>query len=288
MRNYRCVPIAFLLFVCMFMCGAALLLTSQEVVLVYKDIGKPVYMNEAPDNAGLYQDLFQEALGRIGFRLEIERYPKVRTYELLESGAADLYPGGIFNLERSEFLLFLPVGLYRDESYIALTSANIPEMKSPQDMNEHQLSWLVELGSTQPKQAAEFGVPFHSIKDASIEKAILLIRAGRPFCFRVIREELDYYMQDKGLSDLAEIGMRAHSDCFPERHSPLYFGFSRKSSYYREEPNPSFDPDLPISAGNFPVRAVPGSLPDLLQTAFKQLQHEGFTARLEVQYEVDH
>lgn len=260
---------------------------ERILTLVYKDIGKPPYMEEAPDNSGLYLDMISRAAEMIGFGLEVERLPKTRTYENLKIGSADIYPSGVFETERSRFLFYFPNGLYRYENYYAITSLDIPELNSVQELNDHNLQWLVELGSTQPKQAEQFGVEYYALRDIRIEKAILLINNRRPFCFRVIKEDLEHYMEIHDVSSMEELGIKVHENCFPTLASELYLGFSRASPYYQELPNRDYNPEEPLSVENFPYKLNPDSVAALLRHAFKQMIDNGEIDRLKLKYNIE-
>ncbi len=54
-------------------------LPSESIVITmgYKTTQKAPYINQAPDNNGLYYELYSEAAKRIGAELKIVRMPKV-------------------------------------------------------------------------------------------------------------------------------------------------------------------------------------------------------------------
>jgi len=132
---------------------SVLFASEKTLTLVYKDIGKPPYMQVSPDNSGLYLEMMEKAAQKIGFELEVIRLPKKRTYIFLEEGHADLYASGEFREYRSKFLFYFPNGLKRESHYYGLTHDNIPEITSISQLNNHNLIWMVELGSTWPKLA---------------------------------------------------------------------------------------------------------------------------------------
>lgn len=250
---------------------------SDEKVLklVYKDIGKPPYMQVAPDNSGLYFDMMQRAAEKIGFRLKVVRLPKIRTYMYLKTGRADLHASGEFRDYRSKYLYYFSNGLYRKENYYGLTSIEIPELTSIPEINKYNLSWIVELGSSWPLQAEAFGVKYSEVKKTDIDMAIKYIRHGRSVFFRVIKKDLEEYMVKKNITSMEDLGVRVHKNACKTHTSPLYVGFSRFSPHYKEEPNLQYDKNKPLSPENFPFKLVPGSVPHKLQNAFKEMIDSG-------------
>lgn len=265
--SVRCGVMTFLFFI------SIMSLTAQDKVLtlVYKDVGKIPYMQASPDNGGVYVELLEAAVNKIGFQLVVKRVPKPRTYLELSLGNADIYPSVVFNIKRSEILYFIKNGLHRHEVYYLLTDIAIPDLRIPSDINDARLQWQVEIGSTQAKQAENLGIVYHQTKDISIYKAIRSIQAGRPFCYRVTSSELEHYMHKNNISLMSEIGIKVHKNCFPDLSAPLFVGFSRNSPFYEEEINPYYDKTLPISVENFPYRLVAGSIPDQLQKVLQQM-----------------
>jgi hypothetical protein len=261
----------------------------QETVLklVYKDSGKQPYMQTAPDSSGLYLDLIGLACEKAGYRLEVIRVPKARTYLLLETGAADLYPALIFNRDRSEFIAFIKNGLFRQENYYGISAQNIPEIRSYKDLRGSGLIWIIELGGSLKAEAEKNQIDFSSIKDLDISKAVQLISKGRPFFYRAVDEELEDYLAAKKLESLNELGIKMHTGIFLPLDAPLYTGFSRKSPLYREELNPYYNKKIPPGADNLPYRLVKDSVPYRLQEAFDGLIRSGEVGRLLKKYKLE-
>ena len=98
---------------------AALLLTllmcpisqSCELVMGYQNKAKLPLINKAPDNSGIYFDIYSLAAQKINCRLKVVRLPKVRTLNNIKIGEIDFYPGMKFSLERSAYAHFIPNGL---------------------------------------------------------------------------------------------------------------------------------------------------------------------------------
>lgn len=233
-------------------------------------------MEKSPDNSGLYYDLMSNAANKIGFRLEVIRLPKVRTYQLLETGEADIYASGEFRDYRSEYIYFFKNGIYRDEDFYGLTVSEIPDLSSITDINKYGLTWVFELGCSWPLQAKAFNVNYIEIPEGrNIEKAIDILKKGRLFFFKFTPEEIREYKDRNKIETLDILGIKVHKDCCDSHKAPLYTGFSRKSKYYKEQINPNYNSKKKISAENFPVELVPGTVPFMLKNAINQMIQSG-------------
>lgn len=266
-------------------CPAGVTFANDRVLtLVYKESGKPPYMGVAPDNSGLYLDMMQRATQKIGYDLRVLRLSKKRTYRLLESGEAELYASAQFRKYRSKFLIYMPNGLYRQETFWGLTRADIPRLTNVSQLNEHNLTFIVELGSSWPRKARRYGVPYSEIPVVSVEEAVATLQLGRPFFFGILQEDIEQYMEDNGIASMAELGIRVHTNCLKPNNAPLYTNFSRNSPHYSEEVNPDYDENRPLSAENFPYRLTPGSVPYRLQQALQEMYESGETKALVQKY----
>lgn len=252
--------------------------------LVYKDIGKPPYMQAYPDNSGLYFDILNRAVEKIGFRLVVLRLPKKRTYRMLEKGEADLYPSGVFKNFRSEFLYYFPNGLSRYEIYYGFTSIEIPEITKVSEINNYNLQWFVELGGSDVLEAKRVGVKYFEVKDVRVDKAVALLSGKRPAFFKIIKADLENYMAVNKIGSMKDIGMRLHKNCFKPMEKPLYIGFSKRSPYYKVQPNVLYDKTKPVSAENYPFEPVPGSVPDKLKKVLQEMIESGEIAALKQKY----
>ena len=65
--------------------------------MVFKLGDKFPLMRSAPDNSGIFQDLYSQAAKRIGCDLIITRLAKARLHETLRKGVYDFYPGASFS-----------------------------------------------------------------------------------------------------------------------------------------------------------------------------------------------
>lgn len=254
--------------------------------LVYKESGKPPYMERAPDSTGLYTDLVAEAVRRIGYRLEVVRVPKARAYLLLQRGEAELYPSLLINAKRGKFLAFVRNGLHRNEEYLALTPASVAPLRSVQDITLHGLSWIYDRGSSAEQDAAAAKVPHYAVSNLDLARAIDMARAGRPVFYKVVDVDLSDYLEANKIKSLAHLPVRLHETLFQSVSAPLYLGFSKVSTLYQEEANPAFNADKPVSFANYPTRLVADSVPDKLGKALNAMVLDGTVEALLKKYKL--
>jgi hypothetical protein len=252
--------------------------------MTYKDIGKPGYMDAAPSDEGLYKTMLVEAVEKIGCKLKIVRFPKRRTHQQLAIGNVDLYPSTGFEEERSDYLFFIPNGLSRHEPYLGLAPADVGELNSIKDINKYGLGWVGEAGSTIKFEAEAINVPYLGISDLTYSRAINMLVQGRRIFYRIIDGNYEQYLSEINEQDLTSLGISTHSHCCGTKYQDLYVGISRKSPVYAEEANPLWDEALPLSATNFPVRLVTGSIAQQLANALQEMLASGRTAELFNQY----
>jgi len=265
---------------------ASLYAKDNTLTLVYKDIGKPPYMQAAPDNSGLYLDMMKRAAQKIGFDLKVIRQPKKRTYKLLKDGNADLYASGEFRDYRSKFLFYFPNGLSRVEHYYGLTSDNIPELTDISQIIRYKLIWMVELGSSWPLHAKSLGLQYTEMKNAGINKAIEISQLKRSTFFMIEDKDVYKYMEKNKISSFKELKIKVHKNCCKSKHAPLYTGFSRYSPYYKEEPNLLYDKTKPLSQTNFPYKLSPKSVAYKFKNALKQMIKSGEIERMKSSYSI--
>ena len=136
------------------------------ITMGYRTTDRLPYIAEAPDNAGLYLDLYTEASRRIGCKLEVIRQPKKRILSSIQTGKVDFYPGLIPSPERGNDYYYAPNGLPSQQ--VALTRSGLPLMNSLEMMRGKDL--LVSMGGVQ-KQAIEQGLNVRTPPELDIEKA---------------------------------------------------------------------------------------------------------------------
>lgn len=235
----------------------------------YKQSGKAHLINDHPDNEGVYKDLYKEALERIGCKLIIIRKPKKRIHRDLMKGDIDFYPGAAFSKKRSEYLYFIPNGL--DTLEYGVSSVNLPEISNLNELRRYPVIWVMGLGSTKIEMADELGIPPQIRTDMSLDVLHKLIRT-RPsmkYFFIADKELVDFFPKQKGVKNIGDLGFRIHKECCGHTR-PMYMGFSRKSQYFNESPNPDYNAEQKKSPQNFPTiinsETIAGQLQSVLLT----------------------
>lgn len=94
-------------------------------------------INAAPNNEGLYKELFSTALEKINCKLVIVREPKRRIIKKLKNGNLDFYPGFTFSKERSNYVFFFENGSFALVNNLIL-------------LNGIKIKWIKSLESNAP------------------------------------------------------------------------------------------------------------------------------------------
>jgi hypothetical protein len=241
--------------------------------MVYKEGGKEPLIKEMPNNEGVYNDLFSEAAARIGCKLEISRFPKIRLMRMLESGESDFYPGSSFSNKRATYLYYVPNGLLTAE--YGITNKGIPELKSYEDLKKHSITWLMENESSKIEKAEKYQVMIgkrNYLNLVFVSKYITRAKDHNYF-YVADKEIVDYFPQRVGKS-LDELGLKVHKKCC-EGIKPMYLGFSKKSAHYREIKNTDYDDEKPLSPENVPGSMHPDSIMYKLGKALSDMKEEG-------------
>lgn len=257
------------------------------LTMTYKDVGKPGYMAPSPDNTGLYQALYSEAAHKIGCSLEIKRFPKKRTLRQLQAGKIDIYPSTGFDKNRSLYMHYIPNGLFRNETYYGLTPIGVDEIDSIDDIRDSGLTWIIEAGRTTVKKAKKQEIPYQALVGLTSAKAIKMISWNRKVFYQIDTEDYDSYLEEQGASDLTHLNIKTHKHCCAAKSQKLYAGISRFSPIYREEPNPYYDPLMPISPENFPTQLVPGSIGHKLSLALEDIYSSGKLSLLLSEHDIE-
>lgn len=250
-------------------------IASGECVLkmVYKEGDKMPLIAKNPDNSGAYFDLFDAAAKKIGCRLEVDRLPKKRLHVQLAKGKLDFYPGASFSKKRAKYLYYIENGFLTGE--YGLTPANIPELRSFQQVKELGLIWLMELGGSKTGIAERLGIDTQKIVFVDIDKARQLFGKGRSQFYVADKELIIYYIKRERTS-FEQIGLKIHKNCCGGDY-PMYLGFSRFSPHFKEKPNSNYDKSQPLSQTNFPTVVLPGTIAHKLGEALQQLKKSGIT-----------
>lgn len=250
---------------------------NDKVVIVmgYKTTKKLPYINEAPNDEGLYKELFSEAARRIGAELKIVRKPKVRIIEGIRDGSIDFYPAFSFTKERSSFGFWLNYGVRGRD--LIITRDDAPDIRSIEDLKG--LKYLVALGNTNYFEGVDFsGVKILETAELDIPRAIKLILAKRADFYVYEEDALKYYIKSynvKGIKIQKEFEIRSYW---------YYAGFSRNSPLYRGHENPDYNKHLEEGPENFRYELVNNSVLYRFREALWEMSLDGFTDRLYKRY----
>lgn len=244
---------------------------SCELTMGYRTSERLPYIHAEPDNSGLFLDLYRTAAARIGCELKVVRAPKNRIVRDLMHGKIDFYPSFGFNQQRMRFAHFIANGL--PERYIGVSREGIPDIHQTKDLVDKNMVLLISPGGYDlgglPDKLETRRPP-----DMDVPLALDLLRAKKGDFFIYDEITLNYYLKRDG-----KAALKLHHDCC-EAPRAMYLGFSRKSPYYEEEPNPKFNPLAPISPENLPKRLRHGSKVEQFSKSLALMQKEGKTGQL--------
>ncbi|WP_415888054.1 substrate-binding periplasmic protein [Neptuniibacter sp. QD37_6] len=220
-------------------------------------------INAAPDNRGLYLDLYSEAAKRIGCELKVSRLPKKRILQGIQTGQIDFYPGFTYSPSRAKYVAFFENGLETRISFISSSKlANVT------DLHEMSGKQLIVANGGATFGAEKLGVHITFIENLDLNRAINIIREGRADFYLYHRDTLLYYLKMN-----PSVGMRLHSCCGTSR--PMHLGFSKVSKHFQAKHNPDYDPGQPISSQNDDVLPATDSVVARFVESIQQLKKEG-------------
>ncbi len=238
----------------------------------YRTNSRPPLIGKAPDNGGLYFDLYSEAVNRIVCQIKIVRKPKKRLLHLLETGEVDFYPGFNFTDERANYVFYIVNGLPGGD--VGLSRVDIPDISHLSQLTGKKL--IVPLGSPD-WNAASYGMSVLKVSEMSVSRAIKMIQLKRADFFIYNRSSIEYALVN------AQPGLKVHYDCCGGV-KPLYLGFSRSSKHFSEVLNELYDSDMPNSPDNFSTKLTEDSKAYEFANALKDMAEEGFTLNLYESY----
>ncbi|WP_250655064.1 hypothetical protein [Alkalimarinus coralli] len=113
-----------------------------------------------------------------------------------------------------------------------------------------------------------------------------MISWGRNVFYQIDTQDYNRYLEKEGASDLTHLNIQTHKHCCPRKSQKLYAGISRFSPIYKEQPNPHYNPAMPLSPENFPVQLVPDSIAHQLSLALEDIYSSGMLDQLLSQYNI--
>lgn len=245
--------------------------------MVFKLGDKFPLMRSAPDNSGIFQDLYSQAAKRIGCDLIITRLPKARLHETLRKGIYDFYPGASFSQERAKYLFFIENGIETKELGVSsLGIKNITNLSQLKTYNN--LIWLMESNSSKITLSNLLGIYPQEIQYMNIDILVSFIQKRPQFNYFYVadKEVIDNFLSKNPTRRINDYGLRIHDECCG-KSQPMYLGFSRLSIHMKETDNPQYQKDDKISAKNQTSIPAKGSIAQKFASALQALQKEGVT-----------
>lgn len=246
------------------------------LTLGYRPEARPPLMAEAPDDSGVYLELFTRAAKRIGCDLRVERLPKLRMIEALKRGEVDFYPGMDFDDERNTYLLFMSNGL--PGGLVGVSRPDLPEVTHLRQLagrrllrNPGQPQYLEDL-----TEAERTAIPIEKVVSASLQRGVEML----------LRERGDFYVYSQlSVDHLLRMRPEWRSQLKVHRRccggdSRYHAAFAKASPHMRLEPNPHFRSDQPEGADNQRVRAAPGSVAQRFAQALERMTKAGEVQQL--------
>lgn len=245
--------------------------------MVFKTGDKAPLMQAAPDNSGIFNDLYREAAERIGCQLTITRLPKQRVHHGLKRGDFDFYPAASFSTERATYLTYIDNGLTTGE--IGISSLKMGAITDLHQLKKYShVIWLMEANSSKSEMANLLGVSIQKVNYLNLEKVKDFIdkRPQYHYFYVVDKEVIDsFHVRNPG-KKLSDFGLKAHPKCCGNLQ-PMYLGFSRFSTHLTEAPNLGYNPDIKLAPNNQPVQPSNNSTAFLFSQALQNMKKEGVT-----------
>lgn len=236
----------------------------------YRTTSRLPNITSAPENQGLFVDLYTKAAQTINCKLEIIRLPKKRILKKLQNGEIDFYPGFTFNLERHKYIYFMENGL--PSLNVGLSRVELHEIRSYYDLKDKRL--LLSLGAPHV-DAKKFGLIIKQPPEVSFESAIDYVLDGRADFYEGEISAFAYYLKNHKRSK----ELKYHFNCCGGI-KPLLLGFSRQSIHFKPIPNPKHDESIKISPYNTPRLPDDQTIASQFSDALFQLKTNGFTDQL--------
>jgi hypothetical protein len=245
--------------------------------MVFKLGGKYPLMRSAPDNSGIFQDLYSAAAKRIDCTLVITRLPKARLHEGLRKGRYDFYPGASFSHKRAKYLSYIENGIETKE--LGISSLGIKNITNLSQLKTYSnLIWLMELNSSKITLSNLLGIYPQEVQYMNIDILVNFIQKRPQFNYFYVadKEVIDNFFSNNPTSQINDYGLRIHEECCGESQ-PMYLGFSRLSIHMKETNNPQYRKGEEISAKNQTFMPAKDSIAQKFTSALKALQKEGIT-----------
>ena len=238
----------------------------------YKYGAKLPLINQAPDNKGVYLELFTIAAAKIGCELNVVRRSKEILHLYFADGTIDFYPGASYSAARQQYLYFIDNGF--ETSEYGITPLHINNIENFPQVKKLGLTWLQENGSSKKGIATRNNIRIMTLNYLSIAVIQRLFAKNRAQFAVIDKEIYVYFLKINKLNSLESLGLKVHKDCCGGQ-IPMYLGFSRFSKHYAETTNLHYKPALPITPENQPIRLRESSIAYRLQQALIEIKQSG-------------
>ena len=262
-------PMLIIAFSLLFMASAQS--QSCELVMGYQNKAKLPLINKAPNNAGIYFDIYSLAAQKIDCGFKVIRLPKIRVLQEMKRGIVDFYPGMKFSEKRSTYAHFIANGLTTGR--VGLSLLEMPLITAKEQLTGYSV--LIALGGINYMGEID-GLKVHQVLNLDIEKATKMLKLKRGHFFAT-----DPFVVNNFLKNTKEPLYKTHPDCCGGI-KPMYIGFSIKSEYLIEVSNPQYNKELAISINNYPDMLKKNSIAYRFGVAVRQVV-EGYQYQYQYQ-----
>lgn len=229
-------------------------------------------IDRAPNNDGLYFDLYTQAAKSIGCELSVIRAPKKRLLKMMQTGDLDFYPGFTFNERRANYTFYIENGL--DNKFVAISNITKPDINHVSELRDQ----IVLISQGGPSHNAEkYGAILRPVENLSLPEAFSLIQKEKADFYIYNKHSVDYYLQQTPSTKI-----KLHPCC--GEIIPMYLGFSLKSNYIKVNTNPHYSPQEKIAVDNFPHILSKTSKAYQLAMSLQELKKAGVINRLYAKY----
>jgi hypothetical protein len=111
---------------------------DKTITMIYQLKAKAPYIggrdkkHKKFDNEGLYKELYTTALKKIGYNLEIKRFPKKVAHKMLKKGKLDFYPMASFSQKKAKYTYYIPNSLKAKN--VVVSKANLKKIVGIKNM----------------------------------------------------------------------------------------------------------------------------------------------------------
>jgi len=224
-------------------------------------------INAAPNNDGLYKELYSTALEKINCKLKIIREPKRRILKKIGSGKIDFYPGFTFSKERAKYAYFFENGL--EMSFLAISSLSQPTISRIEQLR----SKIILIAQGGPTLGVEkVGGVIRRVENLTIESAIGYLNRGKADFYLYPKASIDYYLKNNPQPQI-----KSHPCCGDK--TPMLLGFSKASVHLSLSRN-----NLDIGHASYDQVLERKSKAFALQQIIQQMKADGSIDKLYQKY----